>query len=144
MNAVLRKQYGIVINHKKTYRLSRELGILKPQRKIYPKRPRRLAKKQEITGSNQLWKIDIKYGYLKETKKFFYLVSIIDVFDRMIVDYYLGLNATASDCSRLLKNALANRNLLCGNNLPVIRTDNGPAVYSSQVRKNLPGIKTGS
>lgn len=92
INAALRKQFGILINHKKTYRLSKELDILKTPRKIYPKRPRRLAKRKEITGLNQLWEMDIKYGYLKEVKKFFYQISIIDVFDRMVVDYYIGLN----------------------------------------------------
>ncbi|WP_341372077.1 DDE-type integrase/transposase/recombinase, partial [Thermosyntropha lipolytica] len=141
INAVLKRQYGIVINHKKTYRLSKELGILKPQRKIYPKRPRRLAKKQEITASNQLWEIDIKYGYLQESKKFFYLVSVIDVFDRMVVDYHLGLNATASDVSRLLKNALAKRNLLLSDNLPVIRTDNGPQFMSAKFAKTCQELK---
>lgn len=133
INTALRKQFGILINHIKTYRLGKELDILKTPRKIYPKRPRRLAKKQEITGSNQLWEMDIKYGYLKEARKFFYQISIIDVFDRMVVDYYIGLNATAVDASRLLKRALEKRNLYPGSdNLPVIRTDNGPQFMAAK------------
>ncbi|WP_049780034.1 IS3 family transposase [Desulfotomaculum nigrificans] len=46
----LKEDYKLIINHKKVYRLCKELDILRPQRKIYPKRPKKLAKREKITG----------------------------------------------------------------------------------------------
>ncbi|MDS1030952.1 DDE-type integrase/transposase/recombinase [Bacillota bacterium LX-D] len=106
--------------------LCKELDILRPQRKIYPKRPKKLAKREKITGPNQLWQMDLKYGYIAGTSQFFFQLSAIDVFDRSIVGYHVGLSATAKDACRVLINALKKRNLTPGMKMPVIRTDNGP------------------
>lgn len=51
----LRREYGLIINHKKVYRLCKELDILKNQRVIKPKVKRSIAVNRIITGSNQLW-----------------------------------------------------------------------------------------
>lgn len=99
----LREDYGLQINHKKVYRLCEELNILRPQRKIKQRHPRRLAKREKISASNQLWEMDIKYGYIYGTDQFFFQLSIIDVFDRSIIDYYLGLSCNAQDACRVLK-----------------------------------------
>ncbi len=104
----MQEDHLLVINHKKVYRLCKELDILRPQRKIYPNRPRKLAKREKVTGSNQLWQMDIKYGYIIDKKQFFFQLSVIDVFDRTIIDYHLGLSATAKDASRVLETALKN------------------------------------
>jgi putative transposase len=61
-----------------------------------------------VYGSNQLWEMDIKYGYIAGTDEFFFQLSVIDVFDRSIIDYHLGLSCTAQDACRVLKSALAN------------------------------------
>ena len=47
-----------------------------------------------VTGSNQLWQMDIKYAFIAATKKTAYITSIIDVFDREIVAYSIDLSAT--------------------------------------------------
>jgi hypothetical protein len=39
---------------------------------------------------NQLWQADIKYGYVAGRDRFFFVFSIIDVFDRVIANYYRG------------------------------------------------------
>lgn len=135
LTASLQEDYNLVINHKKVYRLCKELDILRPQRKIYPNRPRKLAKREKVTGSNQLWQMDIKYGYIIDTKQFFFQLSVIDVFDRAIVDYHLGLSATAKDASRVLETALKKRGLKPGDKLPVIRTDNGPQFVAKDFEK---------
>jgi len=118
------------INKKKVYRLCKELDILKPQRKIKKHHPRKLAKREEINSSNQLWEMDLKYGYINETDEFFFQLSIIDVFDRNIISYHLGLSCKAKDACRVLKDALAKRKLTKGMDLPTIRTDNGPQFIS--------------
>ena len=82
----LGRNYGLVINKKKVYRLCKELDILRPQRKVKNKHPRRLARNRVITASNQLWETDLKYGYVAGEDRFFYIMSVIDVFDRSIID----------------------------------------------------------
>ncbi|SES88407.1 integrase catalytic domain-containing protein [Anaerobranca gottschalkii] len=51
---------------------------------------------------------------------------MIDVFDRTIIDYYIGLNCKALDACNVLKNTIRKRGLVPGMKIPVIRTDNGP------------------
>jgi putative transposase len=130
LTTCLNEDYMLKINHKKVYRLCKELDILRPQRKRKKHHPRRLAKRDEISNSNQLWEMDLKYGYIDGTDQFFFQLSIIDVFDRSIIDYHLGLSCKAEDACRILKNALAKRKLTKGMDLPVIRTDNGPQFVS--------------
>lgn len=116
----------IIINHKKVYRLCKELDVLRPQRKIHHNRPRKLAQRKEITGPNQQWQMDVKYGYIVGTGRFFFQLSLIDVFDKSIIDYHLGLSAKAKDACAVLVNSLRKRGLSPRGKLPVVRTDNGP------------------
>ena len=135
INATLQDDYQLVINHKKTYRLCKELDVLRPQRKVYPNRPRKLAKREKVTASNQLWEMDLKYGYIDGLDRFFFQLSLIDVFDRMVVDYHLGLSAKAKDACAVLTRALQKRGLRPGMEMPVIRTDNGPQ-FTAKVFEN--------
>lgn len=128
----LRRQHGLVINHKKVYRLCDELDILAPQRQVKVKHPRRLASNHQITGSDQLWEIDIKYGHITGEDRFFYLMSVIDVYDRMIIDYYLGLNCEGNHAAQLLQRSLWKRQLFDRKQRPIIRTDNGPQFISNK------------
>jgi putative transposase len=126
INATLKEDYQLVINHKKTYRLCKELNVLRPQRQIYLNRPRKLAKREEVTAPNQHWQMDLKYGYIEGMDRFFFQLSLIDVYDRSVIDYHLGLSATAKDACAVLINSLNKRGLKPGMELPIIRTDNGP------------------
>ena len=72
----LKEDYKLLINRKKVYRLCKELNILRPQRKIHKKHPRRLAKQDTITGPNQLLEMDVKYGYITGTDSFFFQLLI--------------------------------------------------------------------
>ena len=121
----------MLINRKKVYRLCKELNILKPQRTIHRKHPKHLARQDTITGSNQLWEMDVKYGYITGTDQFFFQLSLIDVFDRSIIDYHLGLSCKSKDAARVLKNSLSKRNLAKGIRRPKRRTNNGPQFTSN-------------
>jgi len=117
-------------------RLCRELEILQPHRKAVSPFPRRLAKQHKITGPNQMWQLDIKYGSIANSGRFFYLASAIDVFDRCIVGYYRGSTCKAQDINGMLQAALMRRQI----HLPtkeeehsiIIRTDNGPQFVSQK------------
>lgn len=121
----MQEDYNLNINHKKVYRLCKELDVLLPQRKISHKRPRKLAKKMKVTGSNQLWQMDLKYGYIVGFDRFFFIISIIDVYDRCIIAYHIGLRALAEDARRILREAILARGVTAEHEL-VLRTDNGP------------------
>lgn len=118
----LKMKHRLIVNKKKVYRLLKEMNLLRPRRKKKAKHPVRLARNRVITASNQLWEVDLKYGYIRGEDKFFYVASFLDVYDRSIVSYHVGLTCTAKDVSFALKEAHVKRG--CPN--VVIRTDNGP------------------
>lgn len=118
----LKRKHRLMVNKKKVYRLLKEMNLLRPQRKIKEKYPRRLARNRVITASNQLWEIDLKYGYIRGEDRFFYVASLLDVYDRSIVSYHIGLSCTSRDVSFALKEGYLKR----GSPNVVIRTDNGP------------------
>jgi len=127
LTACLNDEYALIINHKKVYRLCKELGILQPQRVVKHHYPRRLAKQELISGPNQLWEMDLKYGYIDGTDQFFFQISLIDVFDRTVIAYHLGLSAKAKDACLVLQNAIRKRRLTKEVlSLLKVRTDNGP------------------
>lgn len=106
LTKLVRRQHDLIINKKKVYRLCKELGILKPQRKKKVKHPRKLARNRVITESNQLWETDIKYGYIQGEERFFFILSYIDVYDRSIIDYHIGLSCSGEDAKQTLQRAL--------------------------------------
>jgi putative transposase len=130
LTVALRREQGLIINKKKIYRLCEELNLLRPQRKIKFKHPRKIAINREITSSNQLWETDIKYGYVEGEGRFFFLLSMLDVYDRSVIDYHIGLTCEAKHAVELLQRALWKRNLFGESQRPIIRTDNGPQFIS--------------
>jgi putative transposase len=130
LTIALQREHDLVINKKKVYRLCEELDLLRPQRQVKFKHPRKIAVNREITASNQLWETDVKYGYIEGEGRFFFLLSILDVYDRAVIDYHIGLSCEAKHAAELLQRALWKRNLFEGNRRPVIRTDNGPQFIS--------------
>jgi len=131
LTVALREQHKLCINKKKVYRLCKELGILKPQRQKRVRFPKKIASNRTITNSNQLFETDIKYGYIAGEQRFFFIQSIIDVYDRAIVAYHIGLRCEAKDVVRTIQAALFKRQLFGSQTVPVIRSDNGPQFVSS-------------
>ncbi|MNB97838.1 Integrase core domain protein [compost metagenome] len=125
----LRDQKGLNIGKKKVYRLCKELGILHQQRPAQSRHPRHLARNRVVTGPNQLWQMDIKYGYIPGRDHFFFVLSLIDVFDRVIVGYYRGPSCEGAAVVQTLETALRDR-LQEDEEKPVIRTDNGSQFLS--------------
>jgi putative transposase len=121
----MQEDYQLHINHKKVYRLCKELEVLLPQQKVKPKHPRKLAKRTKVTGSNQLWQMELKYCYIAGIDRFFFIISIIDVYDRCIVGYHIDLHALALDTLIALMQAMALRGITEPDIL-ILRTDNDP------------------
>ncbi|MEK4509542.1 IS3 family transposase [Paenibacillus anaericanus] len=130
LTTLLRRKYKLIINKKKVYRLCKEMGILHPQRELTNPVPKRLANNRVVDGPNQLWQMDIKYGYVAGKRQHFYLASIIDVFDRNIVAHHRGKVCSTQDILRTVQKALLKRRIHEQEHKLVIRTDNGPQFIS--------------
>lgn len=130
LTVVLRRRYGLIINHKKVYRLCRELRLLRSQRPKKPHHPRRLARNRLVTGPNQLWEVDVKYGYIAGEDRFFFVMPILDVYDRSVVEFHLGLTCQAEEAANALREAVRRRKPEWQKTKPVIRIDNGPQLIS--------------
>lgn len=122
-------QRSLILNPKKAYRLCKKLGLLQNKREKKGKHPRRLARNRVVTGPNQLWQVDIKYGYVRGYDRFFFIFDMIDIFDRCIVGYHLGASCNAKEVCATVQRALEQR-LQPGEAPPVIRSDNGPQFLS--------------
>jgi putative transposase len=132
----IKETYSLKINKKKVHRLCTKLDILLPVRHAPSSYPRKLARNHEITGPNQLWQVDIKYGSIEESGRFFFLASAIDVFDRSIVGYYRGSKCQAKDITDMLREAIKNRKVVIPEETDkhsiIIRSDNGPQFISKE------------
>lgn len=133
LSKYLRRDFGHIINHKKVYRLCSENGLTLPKKKKNKRRGKRISENREVTGPNQLWSFDIKYGYLWDENRFFFLMAFIDVFHREIVDYHIGLHCSADDIIFTLENGIRKKNISPEN--LVIRSDNGTQMTSHRFKK---------
>jgi len=135
ITVLLRRRFKLVINKKKVYRLCKEMGILGPRLSKARTIPRRVANNRKVTGPNQLWQMDIKYGYVAGMRRHFYLASIIDVFDRSIVAYHRGKACDTKSVIQTLQKALLKRGIYKQDTRLIIRTDNGPQFDSNAFRE---------
>lgn len=137
----LQESNFLIINHKKVYRLCKELNILRTQRQLQVKYPRKLANRRIVHGSNELWQMDLKYGYIAGIDRFFFVISIIDVYDRSVIAFHIGLTAKAVDASRVLKEAFLIRGLNPDDHNVSVRTDNGPQFVSAKFQEACKRLK---
>lgn len=112
IQADLVEYYGIKVNHKKIRRLMHKLGIkgILPKKntsksnKVHYKYPYGL-KNMEITRSNIAWCSDI--SYIKLPQGYVYIVAIIDIYSRMILDYEISNTLEADFCIRCLERCIS-------------------------------------
>ena len=111
MTTWLRKDMGHQINHKRIERLYRLMGIQavgpKPNtskrnkaHKVYPY----LLRGLKINRLNQVWAMDITY--IPVQGGFLYLVAVIDLYSRYVVNWSLSNTMTAQWCKMVLDEAI--------------------------------------
>lgn len=127
----LRRDYGYFVNHKKLYRICKQHKILLPRWKKKRRKHGKVCVNRSITGPNQLWEFDIKYGYIHGENKYFFGLFFIDVFLRKIVGFHVGLSCQAGDLVFTLKNALRDQKINLKDNNLIIRSDNGSQMTSN-------------
>lgn len=132
LHEYLEVDYQITVNHKKIYRLCSENKLLLNRKKKI-KKVKKLASNYKVTGPNQLWQFDIKYGYVHGEDRHFYFLAFVDVYTKKVMGYHLGLQCTANDLKLALKASLAVVSQEDQENL-IIRSDNGPQMSSRQFK----------
>lgn len=132
----LSSEYKLIVNHKKIYRICKEECLLK--KRARGKRISQIVyEKKEVRDSNQLWEIDIKYVWIDGEERFAYVCELIDVFDRNIVGYHIGLNCRAEEISIMVEESFRKRGLKKGEHSLSIRSDNGTQFTSYEFETKL-------
>lgn len=123
---------GYKVNHKKVLQLMREMKI----QALYPK-PRTSIKQKDshiypyllkdiaIKRPDHVWQTDITY--VKLSSGFMYLVAIIDVYSRFVVDWSFSNTMDVSLCLGALTRILAT-----GKKPEIVNTDQGSQFTSKQ------------
>jgi len=120
LSAYLRREHGIIVNHKKLDRLRREAGWMRKytaRRHLYNS-----SKEHMIHSPDSLWQVDIKM-YRTRRGGLLQVLSFIDVYDKCICGLYIGKHCTHYDVKRTLKQALKYRGT--DPSQLIIRSDNG-------------------
>ena len=111
------KREGIIVNHKKVYRIMAQNSILCSIRRSYKHTTNSnhcLAKYQNLVKNlvpvrlNQVWHADITY--IRFSSSFAYLAAIIDGMSRKAVGYAIGKTLSPSLTISALKDAIKKRN----------------------------------
>lgn len=113
----LRREDGIVVNHKRVLRLMREDNLLCLRRKPFVPQTTdsrhaweivpNLARGLRPTGLDQLWVADITYVRLQE--EFAYLAVVLDAFSRAVIGWAMADHLRASLAIDALDMALTER-----------------------------------
>lgn len=130
LSVVFKNQLGIIVNHKKIYRLRKELGFVRPYRNHF-KHPKRRPSNHEIDAPNRFWEGDIKF--IPTTKDGFVpILDIIDAFDKTIVSSQIGHSSKSKDFIKSVYNGISYRK--ADPKKLIIRTDNGPQFKSKATK----------
>lgn len=124
----LRRDHQCKINPKKVYRLCRENNILLPRITKRRRRKDLISLNRIVKQPNEVWELDLKYGYIHGENKFFFILGILDVYTRLLVNYYIGLRCCGKDVVYTLKAACEKYKI--DDKILVIRTDRGTQMTS--------------
>lgn len=124
----LRNVKGMPFNHKRVYRIYRELELnlrIKPRKRLVRKAPEPLA----VPGSvNQVWSMDFMHDQL-DNSRCFRVLNVIDDFNREALGMEIDFSLPAERLIRSLKQIIEWRG-----KPKVIRCDNGPENISAALQ----------
>ncbi|PNR94079.1 DDE-type integrase/transposase/recombinase, partial [Petrotoga sp. 9PWA.NaAc.5.4] len=130
LSVVFKNQLGIIVNHKKIYRIRKELGVVRAYRNHF-KHPKRRPHNHEIDAPNRFWEGDIKFIPTKYDG-FVHILDIIDAFDKTIVSSKIGHSSKSKDFIKAVYNGISYRK--ADPKKLIIRTDNGPQFKSKATK----------
>jgi putative transposase len=132
--AAILKRQDYLINKKKVYRLMKE-GNLLLNKKISTTGTRSFIRFRTIQASYPMeyLSMDIKYIWVEGEKRYYYLLSIEDIYSRKILQYVFKRSIRKHDVIKLLKR-LRDQGSIKG---VIIRNDNGPQFIANVVKNFL-------
>ena len=122
----LRNLKGFGWNHKRVYRIYRELELnlrIKPRKRIVREKPEALAVPE---AANQYWSMDFMHGQLEDGRSF-RLLNVIDDFNREALSIEVDFSLPAERVIRTLDQIIEWR----GEPL-AIRSDNDPKIHQTR------------
>ena len=125
----LRNVKGFQWNHKRIYRIYRELELnlrIKPRKRLVRDKPEPLSVPQAI---NEVWSMDFMHDQL-EDGRCFRLFNVIDDFNREALGIEIDFSLPAERVIRALRQIIAWRG-----KPQVIRCDNGPEYISATIQR---------
>ena len=123
----LRNVKGFVWNHKRIYRIYRELELnlrIKPSKRLVREKPEPLRVPEAI---NQVWSIDFMHDQLQDGRSI-RLFNVIDDFNREALGIEVDFSLPSERVIRALDQIIAWRGKPA-----VIRADNGPELVSARL-----------
>ncbi|WP_157600836.1 IS3 family transposase [Persicobacter sp. CCB-QB2] len=134
------KLEGYNINHKKVFRLMKEADLLQEKRKVSDKnyvKYRCVCPERPL----QVLEMDIKMVWVTEHRRHAYILSIIDTFTRVILDWSVGYQMdqkmVIKAWERVIENYLQPNDLLKQDLHVELRNDNGSQFSAKSVQEFL-------
>ena len=128
------KDRGFIINHKKVYRLMGENNLLLGK-VIKTNGKREFVRFRKIAATRPMeylcW--DIKYIWIDRERKNYYLLSIMDVYSRRIVDWIFRGSVKKTDLMKMIGRI----DIAHGLKGVTVRNDNGSQFIANKVRNYL-------
>lgn len=129
---------GFLINHKKVYRLMKEQGLLQAKTNRHPKK----YVKYRILIPDQPLKsleMDIKFVWIESKKCHGYILTVIDVFTRMVLEWHVGMSITQHTVKQvwesIIEQHLQEHDMLNSGVNIEIRNDNDPRFSAKSVQR---------
>jgi putative transposase len=137
MTAILRDQ-NFIINHKKVYRLMDESHLLLGK-VIRTSGKREFVKFRKIKADYpmQYLCLDIKYFPVAGEQRYYYLLSVMDVYSRKIIEWILQSSIRKADVVNLFRRI----NNKYGIRDVIIRNDNGSQFLANHVKAYLKSVE---
>jgi len=129
---------GYIINHKKVYRLMKEHQLLQERRKTDGKQ---YAKYRIVipVGPLEVLEMDIKYKWIEMERRHAYILTILDCFTRMALNYHVGMSITQYTIrdvwNELIINHLQPNDMLSKAIQIEVRNDNDKRFSAKMVQK---------
>jgi len=132
------KDMDYIINHKKVYRLMDENKLLLGKViRTHGKREFVHFRKIEATRPMEYLCWDIKYVWVQEERKNYYLLSLMDVYSRRILDYIFQSSIRKVDLLKMINRI----DLVHGLKGVTVRNDNGSQFIANKVRHYLRSLE---
>ena len=132
------KILGYEINHKKVYRLMNQANMLqlKPKRKIKKYATYRILMPNEPL---EILEMDIKFVWIESQQRFAYILTILDVFTRMVLGWHVGMSINQHTVKEVFSSVVINHlqpnNMLSKGVHIEVRNDNDKRFSAKSVQQ---------